>query len=85
MRSSLVCTHQDGPLQVGVDTAEHELPHDGGDGGEDQGAAQDPCGRHVVRQGAGLCWDTRNWAANPCRDAQTDGREPVETHDCICT
>lgn len=37
-------THQDGPLQVRVDAAEHELPHDGGNGGEDQGAAQDPCG-----------------------------------------
>lgn len=31
-------TSQDGPLQVGVDAAEHELPHDGGDGGEDQSA-----------------------------------------------
>ncbi len=65
------CTHQDGPLQIGVDTAKHELPHNSGDGWEDQSATQDPCGRHVVRQGAGLCRDTRNWAANPCRDAQT--------------
>lgn len=63
-------THQDGPLQVGVDAAEHELPHDGGDGGEDQSATQDPCGRHVVCQGAGLGWDTGNGTANPCRDAQ---------------
>lgn len=68
-------THQDGPLQVGVDAAEHELPHDGGDGGEDQRAAQDPRGRHVVRQGAGLRRDARNRAADPCRDARVGGRQ----------
>lgn len=37
-------THQDSPLQVGVDAAEHELSHDGGDGGEVQRATQDARG-----------------------------------------
>lgn len=36
--------YQDGPLQVGVDAAEHELAHDGGDGGKHQRSAQDPSG-----------------------------------------
>lgn len=80
------CTHQDGPLQVGVDAAEHELAHDGGDGGEDQSATQDPCGRHVVCQGAGLGRDTRNWAANPCRDSGRlsthEGTRKVHVLDC---
>lgn len=67
--------HQDGPLQVGVDAAEHELAHNGGDGGEDQSATQDPGGRHVVRQRGGLRRDTGNWAANPCGDGGGWGEE----------
>jgi len=66
-------THQDGPLQVGVDAAEHELPHDGGDGGEDQGAAQDARGGHVVGQGVGLRRDAGHGAPYPC----------VETGWCV--
>lgn len=60
--------HQDGPLQVWVDAAEHKFAHDGGDGGEDQSATQDPGGRHMVRQRRGLSRDTGNWAANPLGD-----------------
>lgn len=65
-------THQDGPLQVGVDAAEHQLPHDGGDGGEDQRTTQDAGGRDVVRQWAGLRRDTGDRAANPCRDTESN-------------
>ena len=57
------CTDQDSPLQVGVDAAEHEFPHDGGDGGEYQGATQDARSGHVVRKRVGLRWDAGHWAA----------------------
>lgn len=40
--------YQDGPLQIGVDTAEHELAHDGGDGGKHQRATQDPSGWYMI-------------------------------------
>lgn len=36
---SEVRSYQNGPLKVGVDTAEHEFAHDGGDGGEHEGSA----------------------------------------------
>lgn len=55
---------QNGPLKIWVDAAEHQFPHDGGDGGEDEGAAQNACGRHVIGQRTGLRRDPRHWAAD---------------------
>lgn len=43
-KNKMFPAYQDGPLQIGVDTAEHELAHDGGDGGKHQRATQDPSG-----------------------------------------
>ncbi len=61
---SIRFSYQNGPLKIWVDAAEHQFPHDGGDGGEDEGAAQNACGRHVIGQRTGLRRDPRHWAAD---------------------
>lgn len=63
---SEVSSYQNGPLKVGVDAAEHQFAHDGGDGGEHEGSAQDPCGRHVISEWTGLCRDPRDGTTNTC-------------------
>lgn len=55
---------QDGPLQVGVDAAEHEFAYDGCDGRENECSTQDPRGRDVIGQRTGFGWDPRHRATD---------------------